>query len=666
MKHLYKITAIFLFASTAAMGQYTGGYPNVASYKTATASETVAGFGPENAVDSLLTSYCSVTGAIPAWLQVDLASYHYIKGFEMVIPNAGELPRSVTFQVSADGTSWLGVRDVTVGAEGTYSYNVSTEPKRYVRFYITDKDALATFADVKVYGQYVAPPNNVLSLPATNITTEGFTANWNERTRADGYILIVAHDPDRSDRLPGYGSKDVGNVLSWEVPDLEPASTYYYSVRAYNLNGTSGSVNTIGVMTLKLPQTITFEPLPEKTYGDVPFELSATASSGLPVSFISSADTVASVNGTTVSIAGTGTAEITANQYGDALYDTAAPVTQALVVNVKELSVDGTTAADKVYDGTDIATLSGSVLTGVVGDDDVALADETTGVFAQIDVGTDIEVSNSITITGDDINNYLLVPLSSLTADITGKELVVTADDKSREACDVNPVFTVGLSGFAGNEDESVLTGIPTAACAADKESPAGTYEISVSGGTATNYIFTYVSGSLTITPDVTSPVLSVRDISVQLDENGGAVITPEQLVEEASDNCGVADITLSQDIFTSSDIGDVSVEVVVTDDAGNSSSAVSTVTVSGPDGVLELTQSGIQLFPNPTRGKLEMVADSPAETLKVLDMTGRTIIERSDLNSYETIDLSGNNDGIYIFQFRSGEKLIHMKVIKK
>jgi hypothetical protein len=67
----------------------------------------------------------------------------------------------------------------------------------------------------------------------------------------------------------------------------------------------------------KQNQTITFNTLPNKHANDAPFELTATASSGLPVTFSSSDPAIASVNGTTVTIHLAGSTIITATQAGD-------------------------------------------------------------------------------------------------------------------------------------------------------------------------------------------------------------------------------------------------------------------------------------------------------------------------------------------------------------
>ena len=83
---------------------------------------------------------------------------------------------------------------------------------------------------------------------------------------------------------------------------------------------------------VKLNQTITFGPLPNKTVGDAPFAVSATASSGLPVSF-SVVSGPATISGGTVTLTGgAGTVVVRASQAGDASYAPAVAVDQAFAV----------------------------------------------------------------------------------------------------------------------------------------------------------------------------------------------------------------------------------------------------------------------------------------------------------------------------------------------
>src|SRR5262249_25095847 len=82
----------------------------------------------------------------------------------------------------------------------------------------------------------------------------------------------------------------------------------------------------------KAGQLITFNPLLDKTTSDPPFTVSATASSGLPVSF--SAAGSCTVSGTTVTITGTGTCTITASQAGNINYSPAPDVARTFNITV--------------------------------------------------------------------------------------------------------------------------------------------------------------------------------------------------------------------------------------------------------------------------------------------------------------------------------------------
>ncbi|GAB4123366.1 MAG: hypothetical protein Fur005_37230 [Roseiflexaceae bacterium] len=99
----------------------------------------------------------------------------------------------------------------------------------------------------------------------------------------------------------------------------------------------------------KASQTITFATLPGRTYGDAPFTVSATASSGLPVSF--SASGVCSISGTTVTINGAGTCSVIASQAGDANYNAASNVTRSFAV-VKAPASVSIANLSQIYNGT--------------------------------------------------------------------------------------------------------------------------------------------------------------------------------------------------------------------------------------------------------------------------------------------------------------------------
>jgi len=83
----------------------------------------------------------------------------------------------------------------------------------------------------------------------------------------------------------------------------------------------------------KLSQTLSFGPLDGKTDADIPYSVTASSTSGLPVSFSSSNTAVALVSGNIISIVGAGTTIITASQAGDNRYSAASTVQQSLTVS---------------------------------------------------------------------------------------------------------------------------------------------------------------------------------------------------------------------------------------------------------------------------------------------------------------------------------------------
>ncbi|MDR0547503.1 MAG: hypothetical protein LBG77_07990 [Dysgonamonadaceae bacterium] len=83
----------------------------------------------------------------------------------------------------------------------------------------------------------------------------------------------------------------------------------------------------------KADQTITFDNLPPHNLSEGSFELTASASSGLPLAFTSSNVSVATVSGKTVNLLSAGTTLITASQSGDDSWFEAPKKTQILTVN---------------------------------------------------------------------------------------------------------------------------------------------------------------------------------------------------------------------------------------------------------------------------------------------------------------------------------------------
>jgi hypothetical protein len=85
---------------------------------------------------------------------------------------------------------------------------------------------------------------------------------------------------------------------------------------------------------VKLDQTITFDPLPNKTLGTPTFPVTATASSSLPVSYTVLTLSVCTLSGNMTTLVSAGACAIRAMQSGDATYNPAPSVDQSFQVTV--------------------------------------------------------------------------------------------------------------------------------------------------------------------------------------------------------------------------------------------------------------------------------------------------------------------------------------------
>lgn len=92
---------------------------------------------------------------------------------------------------------------------------------------------------------------------------------------------------------------------------------------------------------------------------------------------------------------------------------------------------------------------------------------------------------------------------------VTPATLTVKANSYTRMQGQQNPEFEFTCSGFRNRETDTVFTVRPVITCAATPASPAGEYEITISGAEARNYVMDYVPGTLTVEPDPTA----VRDV---------------------------------------------------------------------------------------------------------------------------------------------------------
>ena len=239
---------------------------------------------------------------------------------------------------------------------------------------------------------------------------------------------------------------------------------------------------------------LTFTAIGEKTYGDAAFDLQVSSpNTETPITFTVEDPTIASLSGNTVTILKAGKTTITAHQDASTNYGEAS-ATAPLVVNKAPLKASANDAS-RAY-GEANPTFSFSYEGFVNGDSESDLVlppTATTEANPASPVGT-----YDIVAGGDDDVNYTYA-FANATLTVEKAILDVTADDLSRTYGAENPTLTLSYSGFANGEDEAVLTSLPTLSCEATPQSPAGSYDITVSGGEGSNYTLEYTPGTLIV-----------------------------------------------------------------------------------------------------------------------------------------------------------------------
>jgi hypothetical protein len=109
--------------------------------------------------------------------------------------------------------------------------------------------------------------------------------------------------------------------------------------------------------------------------------------------------------------------------------------------------------------------------------------------------GYEIEISEA---QGTGLSNYHIIYING-TLTIEKINLIVTADDKSKVYGQADPLLTASYVGLVDGEDETALSGSLLLSRTSGKD--AGSYPITPSGLSSSNYIITFVDGTLAITP---------------------------------------------------------------------------------------------------------------------------------------------------------------------
>lgn len=337
---------------------------------------------------------------------------------------------------------------------------------------------------------------------AAALSAGAITKVYDGTTKTSGASLSVSNKAGADDVSvnfsSAYNSKNVGNA------GYTAANLSLTGIKAGNYYLAQSTISGAGTITAKPLSLVNFDAA-NKVYDGT---TAATINTTGTLSGIMSGDTVTFSNGSatfTDKNAGSGKtvtlAGITLGGADSGNYSISATATDTANITAKAITANSITAANKVYDGTTVATLitGAAGLTGVVGGDTVSLVTGSTrGAFADKNAGTGKSVAVAgLALSGADAGNYTVSDASNATADITKAPLTMTANDAAKVLTDVDPTLTARYTGFVNGENTGVLSGISITRAAGEG---AGDYTITPSA-TAANYTINPANGLFTVHP---------------------------------------------------------------------------------------------------------------------------------------------------------------------
>lgn len=243
-------------------------------------------------------------------------------------------------------------------------------------------------------------------------------------------------------------------------------------------------------------QTITFGALSGQTLAAVPFNVSATASSGLPVSFTSLTTSVCTLAVSTVYLTTTtGTCTIQASQAGNASYAAATPVSQSFQVTKAPQTIAWVTIPSQSYPEGGIP-ISATASSGLP----VSYSSLTPSVCTVYLASATMAGIGTCTLQASQAGNAIYAAATPVNQSFTVSPLpplTITANDQTVTHGGAMPTLTYTVS------PSIALDTPPTCQSSQNAGSAVGVYAcaITCSGAVKAGYAIAYVAGTLTVIP---------------------------------------------------------------------------------------------------------------------------------------------------------------------
>jgi len=132
---------------------------------------------------------------------------------------------------------------------------------------------------------------------------------------------------------------------------------------------------------------------------------------------------------------------------------------------------------------------------------------------------------------------------------------------------------------------------------------------------------------------------------------------------------CGDSITGSTEDLLKYTEVGTYTITWTYEDAEGNTTTQKQTVVVEEGEetAISNLEEANISIYPNPAKNLLNInPKDNKIQLLTISDMTGKTRVEKTNIENHRTINLSQLNSGIYIIRIETKEGRFSSKLVKK
>jgi Cohesin domain/Carboxypeptidase regulatory-like domain/MBG domain (YGX type)/Dockerin type I domain len=296
----------------------------------------------------------------------------------------------------------------------------------------------------------------------------------------------------------------------------------------FTLNGGASGSFTGQIYNILENQTITFGALSAKTYGDADFNLTASATSGLTVTFASTTPTICTVSGSTVHIVAAGNCSITASQAGNGSYAPAPDVVQAFTINQAPLTI---TASSHTVNFGDVAPVITPAYVGLISP---ATATATAPIcITAYSAGLPVSGSPYTTSCSGAVDGNYTISYVVGTVAVNAVPLTITASSHTVSFGGAAPTITPAYVGLVSPAIATATAPVCITAYSAGSPVSGSPYTTSCSGAVDGNYTISYVAGTVAVnavplTITSSSHTVNFGDVAPVITASYAGLVSPD------------------------------------------------------------------------------------------------------------------------------------------